>query len=163
VAVVDERLAEVEESALDVAEVDVEDLLAEPEVADHLEDLPAGVVQHLGDRALAEVQAVVGARVDVDEALQALDAPENRVDSPVTPVVRHAGVVRVAGQAHLALFRHRYYPVEEVRDPLPVGVRRYRSRLREWRLLARLLVLERAVAGAAAPGGGLGPHDAQDT
>src|SRR5262249_3576035 len=66
VAVVGERLAEVEEAALDVAEVDVEDLPAAAEPADDLVDLLARLLEHLGHRPLAEVQAVILARRGLD-------------------------------------------------------------------------------------------------
>ena len=54
----------------DVAEVDAEDLLARSEVADHVEDLLAGLLELLGHGALAEVQAVIRALLDRDEPLQ---------------------------------------------------------------------------------------------
>ncbi len=63
-AVVDEGLTEVQESAVDVAEVHAEDLLARAEVADDVEDLLARLLELLGDRALAEIQTVVGILLD---------------------------------------------------------------------------------------------------
>src|SRR5260221_1947312 len=69
-AVVDERLAEVEDLSLDIAKVHVENLLARTEVADDVEDLLAGILELLRHGALAEIQAVVRARLDGHEALQ---------------------------------------------------------------------------------------------
>src|SRR5437899_4957440 len=45
-------------------------LAARPEVADDVVDLLGGLLQHLGDGPLAEVETVVRAGVDVDEPLQ---------------------------------------------------------------------------------------------
>lgn len=66
-------LDEVVAVAADVAEVDVEDLVAGAEVADDVVDLGSGVGEHLGDGSLAEVEAVVGAFFDSDEVLKTVD------------------------------------------------------------------------------------------
>src|SRR5205807_1173689 len=70
VAIVDERLTEVEKPSANVSKVDVEDLLADSEIPNHVEDLLAWRAEHLGDRALTEIQAVVRTRVDFDEAFE---------------------------------------------------------------------------------------------
>ncbi len=78
VAFIGEGFDEVIAVAADVAEVDVEDLVARAEVTDDVEDLFSGIGEHFGDRALAEVEAVVGALLDRDEALQAIEVPSTR-------------------------------------------------------------------------------------
>jgi hypothetical protein len=57
--------------------MDVEDLAALAEPLDYVEDLARRVVEHLGDRALAEIEPVIGALVHRDKALQPV--PSTRV------------------------------------------------------------------------------------
>ena len=104
---------------MDVAEVDVEDLARLAELTDHVVDLFARIVQHFGDRALAEVESVVGARHGFDEALEPLDGTEDAVDAAVALAGRQGGVVRVAAEPHLALLRDRDDALEEVRYAVP--------------------------------------------
>ena len=61
IAFVGVRLDEIVALAADVAEVYVENLLARPELADHVEDLFAGILQHLRYGPLAEVEPVIRA------------------------------------------------------------------------------------------------------
>ena len=68
-----------QEAALDVAEVDAEDLLARAEIADHVEDLFARLLELLRDGALAEIQAVVRALLDRHELLEAVGRAEQYV------------------------------------------------------------------------------------
>ena len=56
VALVRVHFHEIVAPPADVAEMHVEDLLARAEIADQVVDFLAGVVEHLGHRALAEVQ-----------------------------------------------------------------------------------------------------------
>ena len=67
VAVVMEGLDEVVASAADIAEVHVEDLLARPEIADHVDDFLAGIGQHFRYRPLAEIQPVPRALMHLNE------------------------------------------------------------------------------------------------
>src|ERR1043166_5550349 len=119
-AVVDERFTEVEEAALDVAEVDAEDLLARAEVADDVEDLLARLLELLGHGALTEVEAVVGALLDRDEFLQAIRRTEHRIDAAPAAAFRDAGILRMAPHLHLILLGHRDDLLEEVGDALPI-------------------------------------------
>src|SRR3984893_2926506 len=118
VALVGEGLDEVELLPLDVAEMHVEDLAALAEPADHLEDLAGGVVEHLGDVALTEIEPVIGALVHLHEALQPLDGAEHAGDAAIAG--RRVGVVRMAGKPHLGGGRDRDDGAEEMVDPLPV-------------------------------------------
>src|SRR5581483_6252735 len=62
---------EIVAAAADIAEMDIEDLLAAAEPADHIADLVIGMIEALGYGALAEVQPVIGAFVQGDELLEA--------------------------------------------------------------------------------------------
>ena len=66
--------------AANVPEVHIEDLLAATEIADRVQNLHLRILQHFADRALAEVQAVIGAGRDVDEAPESIDTAEHRFD-----------------------------------------------------------------------------------
>src|SRR5207247_10820065 len=92
VAVIDERFLKIEEPAADVAEMDVEDLLASAEPADDVEDLIARLLEHLSDRTLAEVEAVVRALGDGDEPLEAFDAAEHGLDALKSAAARPPGI-----------------------------------------------------------------------
>jgi hypothetical protein len=81
VAIVNECFLEIEETASDVPEMHIKDLLARAEIPDHIEDLLAGFLQHLRNRALAEIQAVIPTIDEVDKALQAVDRSEDRLDA----------------------------------------------------------------------------------
>ena len=117
IALVGEGLHEVELLPFDVAEMDVEDLgpLAEP--VDHCEDLARRVVEHLGDRPLAEIEPVIGAFVHLDKALQPRDGAEHPGHAAI-PGWR-VGVVRMAGEPHLGGGRHWHDLAEKMVDPLP--------------------------------------------
>src|ERR1700720_1094963 len=67
--------------AANIAEVHIEDLLPHTEVTDHVKNLLAGVLEHLGYRALAEVEPVVWTLLDGDELFQAVRRPENAVNT----------------------------------------------------------------------------------
>src|SRR5579885_1525907 len=66
VAVIGEGLLEFADPPFDIAEMHVEDLFPLPEIADHVIDLFAGAIQHLGYCALAEVQPVIRILFDAD-------------------------------------------------------------------------------------------------
>jgi hypothetical protein len=82
VALVGEHFHEIVAVSANVAEVYVEDFAARSEIADHVEDLPAGVGRHVGNRALAEVQAVIRTLLDGDELLET--GGEQRLVTPRT-------------------------------------------------------------------------------
>src|SRR5215467_7049805 len=67
VALVGKGLHEIELPPPDVAQMHVEDLLPPAEPADYVENLAGGVVEHFGDRALAEIEPVIGAFVHLHE------------------------------------------------------------------------------------------------
>ncbi len=67
---------EIVAAAGDVAEMDVEDLLAAAEIADHVEQLGLGVHQVFRHRALAEIEAVIRVFIHGDEALHAVDGAQ---------------------------------------------------------------------------------------
>ena len=56
----------------------------------------AGIVEHLADRALAEIEAVIGAFAHQHEFLQALDRAENPRHAAIAG--RRIGIVRMAGE-----------------------------------------------------------------
>src|SRR5918995_3552238 len=119
-AVVDERLAEVQIAPVDVAEVDVEDLPFE--AANHVVDLHVRILELFRYGALAEVQAVVRALLDLHEAPQTGWRRErNLFDAAIT--TWHTGILRMAAHLHFVLFGNRHDPFEEVRDTPPVLVR----------------------------------------
>ena len=113
--------------AANVAEVDVEDLLALAEPADHVGDLVGRIVEHLADRSLAEVQPVIGALAHRHEFLQPLHRAEHAGDAAIAG--RRVGVVRVTGEPDAVRLGDRNHPFQEIVDPLPVLVfRRGRRR-----------------------------------
>src|SRR5262249_55623158 len=82
------------------------------------EEISGRVVEHLGHRALAEIEPVIGALVHLDKALQPLDGAEH---AGVTAVAgRRVGVVRMAGEPHLGRGRDRDDGGEKMVDPLPI-------------------------------------------
>src|SRR5260370_840141 len=108
------RFLEVQEAALDAAEVDVEDLSPAAEVPNHVVDFFPRFVEHLGDRPLAEVEAVVRAGGDLDEPLEPLDAPQHTVHAAEWFPLRHPRIVGMAAEPDLAGFRDRYHAFEKV-------------------------------------------------
>ena len=77
----------------------VEGLAALAEPSDHVEDLAGRVVEHLRDRALAEIEPVIRALVHLHESLQPLDRAEHARYAAIAG--RRVGVVRMAGEAEL--------------------------------------------------------------
>src|SRR5207237_6486958 len=145
-------------AAADVAKVDVEDFLPRPEVADGVEDLLRRILQAFRNRALAEIEAVIGARADLDELLQPLDAAEDAADAAET--VGQTRVVRMAGDPDLVLLGDRDDAVEEIGDARPDLVGGDAARFGGL-VPFRLLVVERAVARSAPPRRALGADDAE--
>src|SRR5260370_16259066 len=86
-----------------VAEVHVEDLPARAEVADHVEDLIARPFEHFRDGALAEIEAMIRARDDVDETLEALDGAEHGLATLEPPPPRQPRIPWMTRHAHLVL------------------------------------------------------------
>ena len=101
-------------------EVHVEDLFAAAEVADDVEDLFARIVEHLGDRALAEVEAVVRTLVHVYELRQAGGRTQYTGDA--TKTRRRVRVVRVACNSDFVLCGDGDDAFEEVVDAFPEHV-----------------------------------------
>src|SRR3954465_5149208 len=101
VAVVDERFLEAQEPAANVSEMHVEDLVARTEVADHVVDFFPRFGQHLADRALAEIEAVIRARTDADKPFEAVNVAEYRLNPSKSFPTRHPGILRVTGHPHL--------------------------------------------------------------
>src|SRR5262249_2451183 len=95
VAVVNERLLEIEKTPANIAEMDVEDFSALAEISNDIEDLFAGIFEHLRDRTLTEIQPVIFARNDLDESLQPGDIAEHGVNAAIAFIQRHSGIVRV--------------------------------------------------------------------
>src|SRR5262249_31341862 len=134
---------------------------APAEVADHVRDLSTGILQHLGHRSLAKIQAVILAGHDVNEPLEAVNRTKGTM-YPAKSAARHGRVMRVAAQPYLALLRHRDDALEKIRDPLPHGLFANRPAFRRRPILPGPVIDEGAVAGISAPGCALGPHDTQD-
>jgi hypothetical protein len=140
--------------------MDVEDLAALAEPADHLEDLGGRVVEHLGDRALAEIEPVTGALVHLHKALHSLDRAKDASDGAIAG--RRVGVVRVAGEPHLGRGRDRNDLAEEMVDPLSVLVLGEDAGRGRGCGLVGAAPAEGGVARAAAPGLARGARDADD-
>src|SRR5689334_21033323 len=117
--------------------------------------------QHLGYGPLTEVEAVIRALADADEAFQAVNRAEHGFDAAESFARRHRGILRMTREAHLVFLRDGDDAIEEVRDALPVHVRGHRPRGRRRGLLRRLIVDERAVSRAAASWLGAAANDAE--
>ena len=113
IALVDEHLRVVRYVTADVAEVDVADLAGSREALDRLVDIDVG---HLGDRPLAELEHVRGARDDVEDALQPVRV---RRDPRRAPEPSHRWIVRVDRELHPCLLGHWDDRVQEVGDAAP--------------------------------------------
>ena len=122
IALVGEGLDEIAETAADIAEVDVEDFVALPEVADDIADLVVGFFEHFADRALAEVEAVVGVFGDLNEALESVDIAHDPVDAAQTLGPGYRRVVRVAAEADFVFGGNWNDALEKISDALPHGV-----------------------------------------
>jgi hypothetical protein len=116
IALIGVYLDKVITAAADVAEVDVEDLVAPAKVADDVVYLVARIGKHFGDRALTKVEAVVWAFLNGDEALQPVDSAKYAVNRLVA-FGWDAGVLRVAGHANFVLVGNWDDTVEEVGNP----------------------------------------------
>ncbi len=145
---------------LDVPEVHVEDLAALAEPADHVEDLTGWVVEHLGDGALAEIEAVIGALVHLHEPLQPLDGAEHPGHSAVA--WRRVRVVRMTGETHLRGSGYRDDCGEETIDTLPVLLFRDDAGPGRRGAVVGAAPAEGGVARTAAPWFPLGARDADD-
>ena len=134
IAFIREHLGEVQEPALDIAEVDVEYLVSLTEVADYVVDLFSGIFEHFRYGALAEVEAVVRAFVHLDEFFEPFDCAHDASD-PAIQAVANTGVLRVAGQLHFDRFGDRDDPAQEVVDAVPhfIGVGDIVEPITAWR------------------------------
>src|SRR5204862_112094 len=92
IAIVGEGLREFEKAAADVAEVDIEDFPAAAKPADHVVDFLARLLEHLGNGALAKIDAVIFARHRFDETLQSVHRAEHGVDSAKASRLGHARI-----------------------------------------------------------------------
>src|ERR1700722_7165222 len=138
--------------AANVAEVHVENLISRAEVANHVEDLSAGVGKHLADGALAKIEAVIGILLNLDEPLDPIDGSENTLYSLITGR-GNARIVRMQGHTNLVLAGNGDDPIEKVRDALPRRVRTDRTGTGQWRLRFRLRELPGTVGRVSAARG----------
>jgi hypothetical protein len=137
-----------------------EDLTPRAEPADYVEDLARRVVEHLGDRTLAEIKPVIGALVHRHEALQPLDGAEDARDTAIAG--RGVGIVRMARKTHLGGGRHRHDGAEKMIDPLPVLFLRKDTGLAGRRLLVGAAPAKSRVARATSSLLPLGARDTND-
>jgi len=152
---------EVVPSSPDVAEVDVEDLLSDSEIADDVVDLRPWVIEHLCGGAEAEIETVIRALLDGSELLQAFDGSEHSDDSLVA-LWRYAGIVRVARRSDSVLVADRDHPVKKVGDSLPSHVLGDLARSRQRSLGLRFLKAPAAVRRPSATLRATRPEDAQE-
>ena len=82
----------------------------------------AGLLEHLRDRALTEVQPVIRAFLDRHELLQAVDGTENGFDAAPPLPLSASRILRMAGEANFVFFRDRHHALQEVGDALPVEI-----------------------------------------
>src|ERR1700722_7271395 len=143
--------------AANVAEVHVEDLISGAEVANHIEDLSAGVSKHLAAGALAKIEAVIGILLNLDEPLDPIDSAENTLHSLITGR-GNARIVRVQGHTNLVLAGKGDDTIEKVGDALPGSVRIDHTGTGQWCLRFRLGELPGAIGRVSAP---RGARDAQ--
>ena len=159
VALIRERFHEVEPASPDVAKMHVEQFAALAEPADNIKDLAAGIVEHRRNRALAEVEAVIGAFVHQDEALEALDRPH--YSRHAAPAGWRIGIMRMAGETYLGGGCYRNDCGEETVDPLPILVFGHDPRQGGRRLRIGPAPAKGLVARTGAPRFPLGARDAQ--
>src|SRR6185437_3207096 len=146
-----EGLDEIAEMTADIAEMDIEDFFPRTEIVDDIVDFAIRILQHFGNGALAEIEAMVRIFVHGDEFFQAIHAAENGVDAAVALRLRHPGIMRVAGHPYLVFRSHRHHAGEEIVDALPVGVRAQRADFGQLVFVWSLFVIPGAVGCRAAP------------
>ena len=162
VAIVGHHFCKFEETAADIAEVHVEDFPPAPEIPDHVVNLIARFLQHLGDRALTKVQSVIGTRRSLDEALQPIDGAQHRLNAAPTLAFRHAWILGMQRDLHLRLLGHGHHALQKIFDPIPIDLLGYPPGLRERRLLLADRIVKRAHTRSAAPRRSLRAHDADE-
>src|SRR5437867_11630645 len=118
VAFVREGLLEVEVAAADVAEMDHEDAAGRCELLDHRDHGLARLLEHLRDRALAEVEAVVAAVAESEELAQPVGRAHHVLDA-VQAAHRIRRVMRMAREAHAGLVGRRHQAFDEELDRIP--------------------------------------------
>src|SRR5579862_8102054 len=162
VSIVGEGFLKIEESPFDVAIVDVEDLAPAPKVTDDVEDLRAGLFQHLRHGPLAKVEPVICAGHDVDETLEAINTTQNPMNALEWLSPRHAGVVRMAAHPHLALLGHGYRLFQKVGNAIPHHVFTDRPCHGQRRLLPGFAVNECAITRAPSSLSWISTHDTEN-
>src|SRR5215472_8134041 len=162
VAVVRESLLKIQEAAFDVPEMHIENFPARPKMTDNVEDLFTGVLKTFGDRPLAEIQPMIGARAQLNEFLKALHTSQHAMDPTKSLGFRHRWVVGMACQPYLVLLRNRYHALQEIRNAVPRFFGRHRAGLRQFAAVCRLFVVEPGVSRSASARRGSCPHHTQD-
>jgi len=133
------------------AEMHVEDLLARSEIADHVKDLLATLLELLGPSPLAEVQAVVRAFPDRHELLGSVGRSQDGIDPAPARAPGHSRILAVTGQPDRVFLGDRNDALEEVGDALPIGVGVDSTRDRRRRILFCPSVDELAVTRPPRP------------
>src|SRR5215510_4632953 len=101
----------------------IEDLAAPTEVSDHVENLFAGLLQHLCNGSLAKVQAVIWTVLDRNKLLQSGHCSKHSLNTSETLARGHAWILRMARDPYFVLFGHRDHALEKIRDAFPICVR----------------------------------------
>ena len=140
----------------------IEDFSPAPEIPDHVVNLLARFLQHLGDRALTKIQPVVGTRRSLDEALQPIDGAQHRLDAAPTLAFRHAWILGMQRYLHLRLLGDGHHALQKIFDPIPIDLLGDPPSLRERRLLLAERIVKRAQTRSAAPRRPLRAHDADE-
>src|ERR1035438_9144510 len=139
----------------------VEDLVARAEVSYDVEDFLPGILQHLRNRSLAEVQTVIRILLDRNELLQTIHSSQHPCH-PLVTLGRHSRIVRVASNPDLVFRGYRYDAFKKIRNPLPGCVRVHRTGASERRGWVRILQAPGAVRSVAPAGSAASAQHTQD-
>jgi hypothetical protein len=118
VAFVGKHFLEIEVAAVDVAEMDHEDAAGRRELLDDRDHRLARPLEHFRDRAPAEVQTVILAGTQLQEAANAVGRAHHVLDA-VQAADRIGGIVRMARQAYARLVRSANQALDQKFDRTP--------------------------------------------
>src|SRR2546425_8657638 len=117
------------------------------------------MLEHLRDRALAEIQSVVRACLDGNEFLEAINRAEDGIHTLIAGDGGHARIMRMAGQSDFVLVGNGDHAFQEIGDALPINISRDAPSTGEGRPRGRVAKSPSTVSGSASARSPAGPQD----
>ena len=162
IALIGKHLDKIAKTALDVAEMHIENFLALSKIPDHIIRVRTGIFQALGHTAQAEIQSIVRTIVQIDKLLKPIHHTEHARNPSIRRPISDTWIRRMTRHLDLVLLCHGHNILQPVINARPhlVFIRSTAFKLAQ--RLVQFVVFKRRQPRAPASVSRLCPHMPQN-